>query len=198
MLLDGLQHGRQAGRLHANDFYLGTQLLDGAGHAGDQTAPANRHDHSFQLRALLEQLEADGALPGDDGDVVEGVQKDLALLAGQLQGVFASFVVIHAVEDYVAAIILRGCHLDEGRGGGHDDGAANAALRGVIGDGLRVVSRRGANYAALLFLRAEQQDFVERAAFLVSAGHLQIFELEVDLLAGGSWRAWPEYAHGER
>ena len=104
---------------------------------------------------------------------------------GELQGVFAGFVVIDAVEDYVAAIILRGRHLDEGRGGGHDDGAANAALRGVIGDGLRVVSRRGANHAALLFLRAEQQDFVERAAFLVGAGHLQIFELEVDLLAGG-------------
>ena len=86
MLLDGQQHGRQARRLHADDFYLGTQLLDGAGHAGDQSAAANRHDDSFQLRALLEQLEADGALPGDDGDVVEGVQKDLALLARRASG----------------------------------------------------------------------------------------------------------------
>jgi len=185
MLLDGQQHGGQPGRLHADDFYLGTQLLDGASDAGNQAASAYRYDHSFQLRALLEEFKADGALPGDDRDVVEGVQEHLTLLAGELQSVLAGLIVIDAVEDYVAAITLRRRHFHQRSGGGHDDGAANAALRGVIGDSLRVISRRSADDAALLFFRAEQQDFVERAAFLVRAGHLQIFELEIDLLACG-------------
>ena len=89
------------------------------------------------------------------------------------------------MEDHICAVVLRGRHLHHGRRRGHDDGAPDFAKRGVIGDCLRVISRGSADHTAFLFFRAEQQDFVERAAFLVSAGHLQIFELEIDLLASG-------------
>ena len=88
--------------------------------------------------------------------------------AAERQRVLAGFVVIGAVEDHFGAVILRGRHLDQRRGRGHDDGAANPAPRGVIGDGLRVISRRGGDHAALRLFRAEQQNFIERAAFLVT------------------------------
>ena len=69
--------------------------------------------------------------------------------SAERQGVLAGFVVIGAVQDHLGAVILRGHHFHQRRGRGHDDGAADAAARGVIGDGLRVVSRRGGNDAAL-------------------------------------------------
>ena len=62
--------------------------------------------------------------------------------------------------------------------------AAIPRLAGVIGHGLRVISRRRGNHAAPAFFGGEQQNFVERAALLEGAGHLQIFELEEDRVAG--------------
>ena len=50
----------------------------------------------------------------------------------------------------------------------------------MIGDRLRMVAgRRGDNAARTLFGRQLQQ-FVERAAFLVGGGELEVFELQPD------------------
>ena len=185
MLFESQQHGRQPRGFHADHLHFRARLLDGAGDAGNQTAAAHGNNHRFELRALLEQLQAESALPRDYSHVVEGVKKGESLFARKIQGVMASLVVIKAVENYVGPVILRGRHFHQGRSGGHDDGAAYFAKRGVIGDGLGMISRGSADDAALLFFGAEQKNFVERAAFLVGAGHLQIFELEIDLLTGG-------------
>ena len=185
MLFDSEQHRRQSHCLHADDSYFGPQFSDSASHAGNEAAAAHRYHYRFQLRTLLEQLQADRALASDYGDVVKSVNKSEFLFAGEFEGMFASLVIIHAVEDYISSVVLRGRDLHHGRRRRHDDGAADFAKCGVIGDRLRMISRRGADHAAVSFFRAEQQDFVERAAFLISAGHLKIFELEIDLLAGG-------------
>ena len=185
MLFESEQHRGQSRRLHADHFHFGPQFLDRASDAGNQSAAAHGNDHRLQLRALLEQLEADRALAGDYGDIVEGVHKREPLLGGEFQGMLTGFVVIDAVEDDISSVILCGRHLHHGRRRGHDDGAADFAKCSVIRDRLGVISRGGADHAALLFFRAEQKDFVERAAFLVCAGHLQIFELEIHLLSRG-------------
>src|SRR5689334_4386640 len=103
MFFESELHGRQARRLHADDLHFGPQFLDRAGYADNQSAAAHRHDHRFELRALLEQFKSDSALAGDDGDVVEGVHKRESLLAREFQGMLASFIVINAVEDYIAS-----------------------------------------------------------------------------------------------
>ena len=76
------------------------------------------------------------------------------------------------MEDHISAVVLRGRHFHHGSGGGHYDSAADFALRGMIGDGLRVISCGSADYAALLLFRAEQEDFIKSAALLIGAGHL--------------------------
>ena len=57
---------------------VGTQRLDRGGDAGEQPAAAGRHDDGPDVGALLEDLQADGALPGDDVGVVEGVDQHRA------------------------------------------------------------------------------------------------------------------------
>ncbi len=94
------------------------------------------------------------------------------------------FVVVGAVEDDLCAEAPGGGDFDERRRQRHDDDGVDAALGGVVGDALGVVSGGGGDDAARGLLGGEQGDAVERAALLEGAGHLQVFELEVDVLAG--------------
>ena len=54
----------------------------------------------------------------------------------------------------------------------------------MIGDRLGVVAGGGRDDAARALLLVHQQQFVERAALLVSGGELEILELDVDGGAG--------------
>ena len=53
----------------------GRQRLHRGGDPGDQPAAAGARRRRWHVRALLEQLQAHGALPGDDVGVVEGVDE---------------------------------------------------------------------------------------------------------------------------
>ena len=54
----------------------------------------------------------------------------------------------------------------------------------MIGEPLRMVAGRGRDHAARALLVGQVQQFVERAAFLVGGGELEILELQPDLGAG--------------
>ena len=51
--------------------------------AADQAAAGQRHQHGVEIGQVLEQLEADRPLPGDDLEVLERRDEDPALLLGQ-------------------------------------------------------------------------------------------------------------------
>ncbi len=67
---------------------------------------------------------------------------------------------------------------------GHDDDRRDAEPLRVISHGLRVIAGRGRDHPARALLGRQLQQFVERAAFLVGGGELQILELEPDFRAG--------------
>jgi hypothetical protein len=48
----------------------------------------------------------------------------------------------------------------------------------MIGEALRMIARRGRDHAASQSRIAEQQQFVERAAFLIGRRELEVLELE--------------------
>ena len=54
----------------------------------------------------------------------------------------------------------------------------------MVGHTLRVVAGGGGDDSAFGFFGGEEAEAVERSAFFEGAGHLQVFELEIDLLAG--------------
>ena len=134
---------------------------------------------------LLEQFQADRALPGDHGVVIEGMHKGEVLCLAAADGLFVSLVVVGAVQNHVGAIAARRRDLDERRGQRHANLGADAELAGVVGHALGVISGRGRDHALGTFFGAQREQLVQRAALFESAGSLQVVELQIDLVGGG-------------
>ena len=79
--------------------------------AADESAAAHGDDDGVEVRHLLDQLEADGALAGDHARVVEGMDEDETALGLDLPGARIGRVVVVAVEDDLGAVAARRRHL---------------------------------------------------------------------------------------
>ena len=90
----------------------------------------------------------DGALAGDDGLVVVGMDEDQLLLLGQLQRVAARLVQRVAVQHDFGAEAAGALHLHPGREARHHDHRAQAQPLRVVGHALRVVARAHGDHAA--------------------------------------------------
>ena len=126
---------------------------------------------------LLEELEADGPLAGDDGVIIEGMHQGEALCLAPADGLFESFVVVGAMQNHVGAVTARCRNFDKRRGQGHADLGADAEFAGVIGDALSMISGRGRDHTPGAFFGVEQEQLVKRAALFESPGPLQVIEL---------------------
>src|SRR5205823_3798055 len=71
-LVEGRAHAGDRRGLDADHAYLGPPGLDGQRHPRDEAAAADGQQHGVDVGELIEQLEADRALAGDDARVVEG------------------------------------------------------------------------------------------------------------------------------
>ena len=89
---------------------------------------------------LLEKFQSDGALPGNDGIVIKGVNEGEMVGRAAAQRFVESFVVICAVQDDVGTVSAGGRNFDERRGQGHTDLSAYTEFTGVIGEALSVIS----------------------------------------------------------
>ena len=134
---------------------------------------------------LLHELQTDGALPGDDGVVIEGMHEGEVLSLAAAHGLFESFVVVGAVQNHIGAVTARRRDLDERRGQGHENLGPDAELAGMVGHALGVISGRGRDHALGAFFGAEQEQLVQRAALFERAGSLQVVELQIDVVGGG-------------
>src|SRR6201998_1527470 len=161
------------------------RFFDGAGYAADQASATDRGHDGFKVWMLLEKFEADRALASDDSVVIERVDEGHASFLAAPDSLFAGFVVVGAVQNDFSAIAARGRDFDERRGQRHDDQGADSEFAGVVGNTLGVVSSRGCDHTARTFFGTEQEQFVERAPLLESAGALQVIELEVNVVGGG-------------
>ena len=134
---------------------------------------------------LLEELQADRTLPGDDDVVIEGMDEGEMLSLTAAERLFTSFIVVGAVQNHIRAVTARCRNLDERRGQRHANLGADAKLAGMVGNPLGVISGRGCNHPLGAFFGAEREQLVQRAALLERAGALQVVELQVNLVAGG-------------
>ena len=168
----------------------GRARLDREGDPAGQSAAADRHDDLRQVGDVLEQLETERALPGDDVEVVEGVHEGHPGLvgagAGRLDGVVDRRA--RGVDDRPERGAPLG--LGERRARGHEDLARDAAhTRGMRQrPGVVAGAARGDPAGAAV---AERRELAQRAADLERARPLQALGLEHDLAA----RA---LGHGER
>src|SRR5690606_21316420 len=151
--------------------------------ARDESAAADRDQHVLQVGEVLENLEADGALAGDDRGIGKGVDEHAARVCGILAGrdlgdVVRGGAVVERGAQAADALLLRG-----GSAGGNEDGRADARVPGGEGDRLAVVAGGGGDDAARAVGGRQQRDRVRRAPHLEAAGLLPALQLEVDVVA---------------
>ncbi len=165
-------------------FTCGARRLDRGADAADEAAAAHGHQHRVQVRHLLQQLEPDRALAGDDPRVVEGMDEDQPALGLDLAGAGVGLVEVLPVQDDLRAAAAGRRHLGQRRPLRHDDDGGDAELRRVERDAQAVVARAGRDDAAPALVGGELQEQVGRAALLEGARHLQVLQLDVDARAG--------------
>ena len=178
--LNGLLHGGGVLGLYAVNLDVGIQALDRVRHAGDQSAAANRAQHHVHVLQLVEDLQADGSLSGDDLVVVKGVDERHAGFVPELQGVSVGVVVGALDQHDLRAQCLGGLDLRNGRTLRHADDRLGAHAGGRQCDALGVIARRAGYDAGIPLLLTQLADFVIRAAQLEGAGVLEVFGLEVE------------------
>ena len=175
-------HGRCGAALDPQHLYLRSQRLDRRGHPRDETATADGDHHRLQIGHLLEYLQTDRPLTGDDFRILEGVDKVEVLLVAQRVGVFQCLVETLSEELDTGSQLAGAGDLDQRRRLGHDDQRLGPDRRGGVGNALCMVAGRGGDHPALPLLPAQTEQTVEGTARLEGAGPLQglVFEVELD------------------
>ena len=179
-VVDGVVHAGSAGGLNTVDLHMGGDRLDGAGHAGDQSAAADGHQNRVHVAHFIHDLQTDGALTGNDVLIVEGVDKGVAVLLLQFQSLVVGVVVDTGYQADLGTVALGGLHLGDGGGIGQADQGRDAALAGGQRHALGVVAGGAGDDALGLFLIGKHSDFIAGAPKLERAGFLQALGLQVE------------------
>ena len=184
-LLDRPFHRGGTTWLDADDFDFRAQDLGQCGHPGGQSTPTDRQDDGIGFRQISQDFKGDRPLTRSDIEIIERMDKGMALFLGQLQRMGIGFVIIFAEKDHRRAIGFRVIDLDQRRGLRHDDRGLELLQLGSQGNTLSMVASRCRDDQAALFLLSRQAGNLDKCtAYLVCTSQLQVFRLEIDLVAG--------------
>ncbi len=162
----------------ADDEHIGPRLFDRGRDAGDQASTADGHEHRGYVRSLLEDLEASGALTGDDPLVIERRNHGESARGRFGFGSRASLGRGRARKNHFRAKRTRTVDLDLRRRRGHDDDRGRSERAGGERHRLAVVARRVRDDAGSTLGGIELRDHVVRAADLERARWLKALALE--------------------
>ena len=169
--------------LDGDDPDVGTAGLDRGRDPGEQSPAAGADDHGGDVRALLEDLQTDRALPGDDVGVLERVDEHRAGALGVLRGGHERLGQGLPDELDLRAVGAGRRHLRQRRGLRHEHRGRGAEQPGGERDALRVVAGAGGDHAAGPLGVGQPRDARVGAADLERAGALQVLALEPDRAA---------------
>lgn len=180
-LVEGVDHGAGPAGLPGHELHLGPKFLEHAAHASDEPSSADGAEDVVDVRQLLQQLEADGALAGDHARVFVGVDEDHGSLLHQLFGVLEAVFDRLAMQDHGGTERLGVLNLRQRRAFGHDDGRLHAELPSGPGHTLRVVPRAHRQDTELALRGLEVVDHVGRSSHLERAHGEHVFQLQEHL-----------------
>ena len=149
-------HRRKLVGLHADDRNVRPDRARRRHDAGDQPATTDRHAQAVDLRLLRKHLERDRALPGDHVEVVVRVHHRQPAALCNAARFLARVVEGIAGQDDFSREAARALDLHGRREPRHHDHCRNSEALRVVGDALRVVSRRYRDHAARLLLWRQQ------------------------------------------
>ena len=164
-------------RLHRDHFDLRHQLLDQHRHARCQTAAAHRDEYAVNMGILLQQLQRQGSLSGDDHWVIERRHPGKTLLLRQLNRSRLRFVKVGAVQQHFAAKAANGIDFDIGGRYRHHDQRLNAQPRCGKRHSLGMVARRSGDHPVGFLFGSQAGHHRVSAAQLKAVYRLAIFTL---------------------
>ena len=172
-------------RLNTDNLDLLAELLllraDSSGQTGQQTAAANTHNHGVNVRNLLQNLQTDSALTGNNIFIVEGVHEHRAGLFGVALRLRQSLIHGHTVQFNLSTVITGCSNLRQCRTQRHVNTSLNAQTVSRQSHTLSVVTRARRHDAALLLLLGKLRHAHVRAAHLEGTGTLQVLTLKENL-----------------
>ena len=153
------------------------------GNSGDQPATAGRHHDGCDIGNLLQDLQPDGGLPGDDVGVIERVDQHNAVLLGKFMR--RNQRVVDRLADQVnpRAIRLCGQKLGQRDIHRHEHRRRDPQLGRGPRNALRMVACAGRDHPAGPVLEAQIGDPVVGATRLERPSALQVLALEPHLFA---------------
>ena len=164
--------------LHGDHPDVRTAGLDRGRDPRDQAPAPGADDDRGDVRALVEDLQADRALPGDDVGVLEGVDEHRSGPLGVLGGGHERLGEGLPAEPDLGAVGAGGRDLGQRRGLGHEDGGRSAQQPRGQRHALRVVAGAGGDDPAGPLGVGQPRDARVGAADLERAGALQVLALE--------------------
>jgi hypothetical protein len=166
--------------LHADHAHVGPRGLHRDRDAAGQPAAADRDDDGRQVRQVLEQLEAERSLAGDDVGIVEGMDEREAGLGGPVASRDEAVVDARADDHDARAQRFGRLDLGDRRALRHEHLARHAALPRRQRERLRVVAGASTDDAGRAPV-AQRRQPAQRAADLEGPGALQRLRLQHDL-----------------
>ena len=145
---------------------------------GAHSDAAHRRHHGIQCRDLLEQLQRQRALAGDDTRVAVGMDQRCALLGHDALGGGGARRIAVGAQLHARPVAGHGGPLHRGGAARHHHRGRHAAGARRGRHRLAVVARRVGHHAAAHLVGAELQHEVGGAAHLEGAHLLQVLRLE--------------------
>jgi len=181
-------HGRGPGRLDPDHPGGRPAFVQPGQAAGQQASPADRDEqHIGSGPQLIDDLNGDGALPGDRPQVVEGRHLDRAGGLGDRFLGRCRLVVGVADEDQIHPVSAQRLHpiaLLPWSGRRAEDAPLDAQPGARVGHPLAVITRGRADHAGRPLGRGERAHQVVGATQLVGTDRLQVLALEQHLSTG--------------
>ena len=174
--------------LDADDPGRRAERLDRHRDPARQPAATDRDEDDRDVRQVLDELEADRPLAGDDPIVVEGRDDLEPALGGELLGHPLALVAGRADDDDLGAIGRHPFALDRRRVGRHHDDRRRTEQARRSSDALGMVARRVGDDAAPELLRRQRRDRGVGAAQLEGPDRLERLGLQEPSQLGRSER----------
>ena len=126
--------------LHADNLDIRIQKLCQSRHAGGKSAASDGHQNVVHQRQLLYNLHGNSSLAGGYRQIIEGMDKGIAVLLRQLIRILTRLIIHVAVKHDLSAIALGTLHLHQRRGGRHHNDRFYAVGLGRVSHALGVIS----------------------------------------------------------
>ena len=107
-------HAGGAGGLDPVDFYIGIEVFDGVGHPGNQSTAADGDHNGVGIFQFIQDLQADGALAGNDFVVIKGMDECGAGIFLELEGSGIGVVIGAFYQADFRSQLFCGFHLADG------------------------------------------------------------------------------------